>query len=104
MDDMLQPRIVGVSNGRYSVFLPHIFTQSIAAPITDIKRRLGKNEVCFQVSQLVFVKTGCHLKQVTLAKLSTRKNKGRPVHIISHDPPLDGLPIRKEARCNPHWH
>src|SRR5690606_5680357 len=53
--DVLDPRIVGVAHGRYAELPAHVFAQALAAPVGDVERRVGEDEVELEVAQLVLV-------------------------------------------------
>ena len=53
MGKVLQPGIVGVAGRRHAVFPADIIAQMLAAPVADIERRIGKDEVGLQVFMLI---------------------------------------------------
>ena len=56
VDNMLHPSEVGVALGRCPVLPALVFLQPLAAPIGDIERRIGEDEVGLQVRMAVVVK------------------------------------------------
>src|SRR5690606_30090379 len=53
--DVLQPGVVGVTYRRHAELPARVFAQTVAAPVGDIKRRVGENIIKAQVAQLVLV-------------------------------------------------
>src|SRR5690606_2864393 len=43
--DVLQPGVVGVAHGRYAELPAHVVAQALAAPVGDVERRVGEDEV-----------------------------------------------------------
>ena len=57
MDDVLHPGEVGVALGRYAVLPALVVEEPLAAPVGDVERRIGKDEVGFEVGMAVVEKT-----------------------------------------------
>src|SRR5690606_20217704 len=53
--DVLQPGVVGVAHGRHAELPAHVFAQTLAAPVGDVERRVGEDEVGLEVAQFVLV-------------------------------------------------
>src|SRR5260370_42626330 len=49
MDEMLDPRVVGVADRRHTVLPPDIVTQHLALPIAAVEGRIREDEVGAQV-------------------------------------------------------
>jgi hypothetical protein len=56
MDDVLHPRKVGVTDGRFAELPAFVVAQALAAPIGDVERRVGEDEVGFEIGMTVVVK------------------------------------------------
>ena len=56
MYEMLNPREVGITNGRDAVFPSAVFFQLPTTPVAVIKRRIGEDEICFQIRVFVIQK------------------------------------------------
>mmetsp|Transcript_23660 Transcript_23660/g.42107 ORF Transcript_23660/g.42107 Transcript_23660/m.42107 type:complete len:367 (+) Transcript_23660:113-1213(+) len=56
VDDVLNPREVGVTLGRCSVLPTQILSQTVPAPIRYVERRVGKDVIGLEVRVAVFVK------------------------------------------------
>ena len=55
-EDVLEPGVVGVTDGRGAVFPAGVFLDALAAPIRDVERRIGEDEVEALVAPFVLVK------------------------------------------------
>src|ERR1700682_5731682 len=53
---MLQPAVVGIADRRYAVFPACVLAQPLPAPVRDVERRIGEDEIEALVLQFVTVK------------------------------------------------
>ena len=53
MDNVLHPGEVSVALGRDAVYPALVLGESLAAPVGDVKRRIGENEVGLEVGMAV---------------------------------------------------
>ena len=60
VDDMLNPRKVGIAIGRCTVFPTHIIRQLIRPPIAQIERRIGHHEIGLQ-SRMAIIEKGIRI-------------------------------------------
>ena len=55
MDDVLHPGEVGIARGRLAELPPFIIAQAVTAPVRNIERRVGENEIGLEVRVAVVV-------------------------------------------------
>jgi len=55
MDDVLQPPIICVAYWRSAELPAHILAQTFAAPVRDVERRIGEDEIELLVAPFVLV-------------------------------------------------
>ena len=73
MEDVLQPRIVGIARGRCAKGPAHIVAQALTAPVGDIERRVGENEVGLQITQFVLWKLPSLFQRISLSMPRTAR-------------------------------
>ena len=56
VDDVLHPSEVGVAFGRDAIFPTLVIRKSLSAPVRDVERRVGEDEVGLEVGMAVVVK------------------------------------------------
>src|SRR6266404_5098266 len=57
MDEMLNPRVVGVVHGWHPEFPAHVLPQVFAAPIAHVERRVGEDEIGLEVGMQILPET-----------------------------------------------
>ena len=57
MDDVLHPREVGVADRRLSKLPAFVVAQAVTAPVGNIERRIGEDEIGFQIWMAIVVKS-----------------------------------------------
>ena len=53
--NVLHPGKVGITSGRHAILPAHVLTQAVAAPIRNVKGRVGEDEIGLEVAKLVLV-------------------------------------------------
>ena len=56
INDVLHPGEVGVADGRLAELPAFVVAQAVAAPVGDVERRVGEDEVGFEIGMAVVVK------------------------------------------------
>ena len=58
IDDVLHPGEVGVTRRRYAILPTLVVTQPLAAPVGDVERRIGENEIGLEIRMAIVVERG----------------------------------------------
>ncbi len=77
MHDVLHPGEVGVAHGWHAVFPALVLAQAFAAPVGDVERRIGEDEVGLEVRKAVVVE-GVALLDLTLDAADGQVHLGQP--------------------------
>lgn len=92
MDEVLNPRIVGIADRRHAVLPPHIIPQQLAGPVRNVKRRIDEDVIGMQVANEAVVGL--------LSQIGFDSTNGQ-IHISRHVMGFDSCPKIEMFRRDP---